>query len=310
MKNIIEFYYNIRIHELHNTKDKFFFDFNNRHFIFEIFDGNINNVNEIYRLNYYLSNKCNIDRIILNRYNDPLTKINDKYYILLLCSNQNEERSNITLSLISNFSNIYVGNDIKLERNNWELLWENKIDYFESQVGQNEKKYPIIRESFDYFVGLGENAIAYLVNTKRELKPNMDDKKVISHNTLKEKFYDPTNIILDHKARDVAEYIKLSFFNKNYNIFKELDYYFYYNRYSEYGIRVLFARVLYPSFYFDIYDGIISEKLDEKKLNSIISRVSEYEIFLYKVYLYLSRYYDIPQIDWLKKRGINPHLQL
>ena len=80
------------------------------------------------------------------------------------------------------------------------------------QIGQNEKKYPLIRESFDYFVGMGENAISYLVNTKKEVKPNFYDKKVLSHNNLYNSLFDPLNIILDHKARDLAEYIKLSFF--------------------------------------------------------------------------------------------------
>ena len=76
---------------------------------------------------------------------------------------------------------------------------------------------------------MGENAISYLVNTKKEVKPNFYDKKVLSHNNLYNSLFDPLNIILDHKARDLAEYIKLSFFNNNQNIFKELDEYFYYN---------------------------------------------------------------------------------
>ena len=37
-------------------------------------------------------------------------------------------------------------NITSLERNKWELLWESKIDYYELQVRENEKKYPLIRE--------------------------------------------------------------------------------------------------------------------------------------------------------------------
>lgn len=298
MKNIIEFYYNIRLEELHNRYDKFFFSVNNSDFIFEVFDGNIDRIDDIYKLNSYLANQINMDIIILNRYNSPITKVNNNYYILLLSKNIN---NNISLSNISNLSNINIPLLKSLERNNWEILWENKIDYFETQIGQNEKKYPHIRESFDYFVGLGENAISYLVNTKRELKPTIYDKKVISHNSLNKSLYNPINIIFDHKARDLAEYIKISFFRKNYNLFNELDEYFYYNRYSAYGIRVLFARILYPSFYFDLYDKIVSGKESEKRLSTIISRINDYETFLYQIYIYLKRYYDIPSIDWLKK---------
>ena len=300
MKNIIEFYYNIRIDEIHNKDDYYFFVLNKNHYIFKPYFDDIDKILDIYKLNRLLSERTNIDNIILNRYGNPITKVNNSFYVLILSNNRN----NFTLADISNMANVSDINNQpldKLERNNWEILWANKIDYFEMQVHENAKKYPLIRESFDYFIGLSENAISYLVNTKREVSPTIYDMKVISHNSLDNSLYDPLNIILDHKARDVAEYIKMSFFNNNLNIFKELEEYFHYNYYSIYGIRVLFARILYPSFYFDLYDGIISGKNDEKQLNMIIDKINDYEIYLYNVYLFLKRFYDIPMVDWLKK---------
>ena len=300
MKNIIEFYYNIRIDEIHNKDDYYFFVLNKNHYIFKPYFDDIDKILDIYKLNRLLSERTNIDNIILNRYGNPITKVNNSFYVLILSNNRN----NFTLVDISNMANVSDINNQpldKLERNNWEILWANKIDYFEMQVHENAKKYPLIRESFDYFIGLSENAISYLVNTKREVSPTIYDMKVISHNSLNNSLYDPSNIILDHKARDVAEYIKMSFFNNNLNIFKELEEYFHYNYYSIYGIRVLFARILYPSFYFDLYDGIISGKNDEKQLNMIIDKINDYEIYLYNVYLFLKRFYDIPMVDWLKK---------
>lgn len=300
MKNIIEFYYNIRIDEIHNKDDYYFFVLNKNHYIFKPYFDDIDKALDIYKLNRLLSERTNIDNIILNRYGNPITKVNNSFYVLILSNNRN----NFTLADISNMANVSDINNQpldKLERNNWEILWANKIDYFEMQVHENAKKYPLIRESFDYFIGLSENAISYLVNTKREVSPTIYDMKVISHNSLDNSLYDPSNIILDHKARDVAEYIKMSFFNNNLNIFKELEEYFHYNYYSIYGIRVLFARILYPSFYFDLYDGIISGKNDEKQLNMIIDKINDYEIYLYNVYLFLKRFYDIPMVDWLKK---------
>ena len=300
MKNIIEFYYNIRIDEIHNKDDYYFFVLNKNHYIFKPYFDDIDKILDIYKLNRLLSERTNIDNIILNRYGNPITKVNNSFYVLILSNNRN----NFTLVDISNMANLSDINNQpldKLERNNWEILWANKIDYFEMQVHENAKKYPLIRESFDYFIGLSENAISYLVNTKREVSPTIYDMKVISHNSLNNSLYDPSNIILDHKARDVAEYIKMSFFNNNLNIFKELEEYFHYNYYSIYGIRVLFARILYPSFYFDLYDGIISGKNDEKQLNMIIDKINDYEIYLYNVYLFLKRFYDIPMVDWLKK---------
>lgn len=296
MKNIIEYYYNLRIDELHNKDDNYYFNINNNNFIFKPYTGNIERSYDIYKLNTIMSNKFNIDNIILNKYNNPLTKINDNFYILT--SNKKEKK--LALPLISNMAlnNINIES---LERNKWEVLWENKVDYYEMQLGENEKKYPLIRESFDYFVGLAENAISYLVNTKLELKPTINDQKVVSHNNIEISLNEPSNLILDHKARDVAEYIKYSFFNNNQNIFNELNEYFYHNYYSPYGIRVLFSRILYPSFYFNTYDKIISGKVEEKELNKIISKINNYEIYLYNIYLYLRKYYNIPSVDWLKK---------
>lgn len=305
MKNIIEFYYNIKIDTLHSKNDYYFFSINNRNFILKPYYKDERTANNIYRLDSLLSDKINIDNIIPNKYNSPITIIENTPYMLIL----NKIKNIISLPIISNISNIRIDNinSIKdLERNNWETLWSNKIDYYEIQINENYKKYPLIRESFDYFIGMSENAISYLVNTKNELKPTIYDNKVPSHNNLYNSLFDPSNIILDHKSRDLAEYIKYSFWNNNNNIFKELEDYFKYNVYSVYGIRVLFSRILYPSFYFDIYDDIISGKKKEKEINKIINRVNEYEYFLSNIYLYLKKFYDIPEINWIKKKGFNP----
>lgn len=304
MKNIIEFYYNIKINKLHSKNDYYFFNINNNSFIFKPYYKDTRTAESIYYLNNILRGQIKLDNIIPNKYNNAITTIENTPYILIQTSNNKI----ITLPIISYISNTKINNNnIKeLERNNWEILWSNKIDYYEIQINENKKKYPLIRESFDYFIGMSENAISYLVNTKLETKPTIYDNKVPSHNNLSSSLYDPSNIILDHKARDVAEYIKYSFWNNNNNIFIELDEYFRHNYYSIYGIRVLYSRILYPSFYFDIYDQIINGKKEEKELNNIISRINNYEHFLYNIYLYLNKYYNIPEINYIKKQGINP----
>ena len=306
MKNKIEFYYNIVIDNLHKKNDKYFFYINNNKFVFRPYYDSKSRINTLMILTTYISNIIDIDKVVVNKYNSPITVIDGIPYILINYKDIKKislvEISN--LSNINNFENCYVK---ELERNNWEILWENRIDYLEEHIGHNEKKYSLIRESFDYFIGLAENAISYLINTKKELKPSIYDKKVLSHNNLKSSLYDPSNIILDHKSRDVAEYIKLSFLNNNKNIFDELQNYFYYNYYSEYGIRILFSRIIYPNFYFDIYDDIIQNKCNEKKLNIIINKINDYELFLWNIYSFLSKYHNIPIPEWIKKRGLNPH---
>lgn len=305
MENIINYYYNITIENIIKQNDNLYFSSNGNKYCFRIFSNNINLIKDIYNLNNYLSTIILIDKIILNKYNEILTEYNNNLYILTIINNKTSIEdliySNKVLPTISNLSNIKVPETKALERNNWEILWGNMIDYYEMQIGQNEKKYPLIRESFDYYIGMAENAISYLVNTKKEVKKENSDNMVLAHNNLNHSLFDPLNIIFDHKARDLAEYIKLSFFNNNKDIFKELDEYFFYNRYSLYGIRVLYARVLYPSYYFKLYDKILRGENEEKELTPIISRINEYEDYLYNLSLYLNKYYDIPSVDWLKK---------
>ena len=309
MKNIIEFYYNVKINTIHGKDDYYTFTINNQNYIFKPYYKDERTASSCYRLNSMLSNKIPLNNIIPNKYNSPITIIDNISYILL----ENRNKNNISLPAISNISNTPITNTIyiqDLERNNWETLWSEKIDYYEIQIGENRKKYPLIRESFDYFIGMGEIAISYLVNTKLEEKPTIYDNKVPAHNSILNSLYDPSNFILDHKARDLAEYIKYSFWHNNHNIFNELNEYFSHNFFSVYGIRVLFARIMYPSFYFYLYDDIITEKKEEQELNTIISRINEYECFLYNIYLYLNKFYNIPEIAYIKKQGTNPHLQL
>ena len=305
MKNMIEYYYDIKIDTI-RTKDEYYtFNIKNKNYIFKPYYHNTLTAEAHLRLNNILYNNIPINNIIPNKYNSPITIIDNNQYILL------EDKNNykISLPLISNISNTQIPNTefIKnLERNSWEILWSNKIDYYEIQISENKKKFPLIRETIDYFIGMAENAISYLVNTKIETTPSIIDKKVLSHNSIYQSLFDASNIIFDHKARDLAEYIKYSFWSNNKNIFFELNEYFNYNKYSEYGIRVLFSRILYPSFYFELYDQIINSKKSEKELNKIINKINEYEYYLYNIYIYLRKYYNIPEISWLKKQGINP----
>lgn len=301
MINIINYYYNFFVKDIIEDGDSFYFINNGYRYSFRKFFGNINIINDIYDLNRYLNGAFGIYKIILNKDNEIITRYNDSLYILFLIGSKDNNSDLLSLSFISNMALTYVSSFKGLERNNWEVLWGNMIDYYEMQIGENEKKYPLIRESFDYFVGMAENAISYVVNTKREVNKEDSDRMVLSHNSLGYSLVDPLNIILDHRSRDVAEYIKYSFFYDKGDIFKELDLYFFYNKYSLYGIRILFARILYPSYYFKLYDDILSGKRDEKELIVIIDKIFLFQDYLYDLYLYLGKMYDIPLPEWIKK---------
>lgn len=304
MKNNIMYYYNLRIDNITQNNNNYYFTINNYNYCFTIYTRDIKESNEIYKLNkYMLSSNILVHEIIPNKDNYVVTIINNIPYILYkIYINKNKK---LTINELTYLSNYTYQVDKILTRNNWNILWSNKIDYFEYQINQMGKKYPILVDTFAYFTGLAENAISYVKYTTLETQIETSDNPFISHrkiNNTIEPLYNPLNIILDHKSRDIAEYIKLSFLNKNTNIYQELDSYFSNNYYSEYGLRLLYARIIYPSFYFDMYEQIIQGLRKESDLLNIVSLLDDYELYLKEMYYYLKKYHNIPEIDWITKK--------
>lgn len=304
MKNNIMYYYNLRIDNITQNNNNYYFTINNDNYCFTIYTRDIKESDAIYKLNkYMLSSNILVHEIIPNKDNYVVTIINNIPYILYkIYINKNKK---LTINELTYLSNYTYQVDKILTRNNWNILWSNKIDYFEYQINQMGKKYPILVDTFAYFTGLAENAISYVKYTTLETQIETSDNPVISHrkiNNTVESLYNPLNIILDHKSRDIAEYIKLSFLNKNTNIYQELDSYFTSNYYSEYGLRLLYARIIYPSFYFDMYEQIIQGLRKESDLLNIVTLLDDYELYLKEMYYYLKKYHNIPEIDWITKK--------
>ena len=306
MKNIINYYYNLNPVKINHVFDYYYFYVDSELYYFRIYNKDINDVMDIYQFNREMINKdIMVSEIINNRDNEILTYVKHIPYILTkILININKP---INLGEISYLSNIKILYNDRLMRGNWIDLWSNKIDYLEYYHEHNYQKYPIINDSFNYFIGLSENAISYLKDTVYRYNPDSSDVGVISHDRIiiddtVFSLYDSLNIIIDHKARDLGEYIKISFFNDNYAIFDELDEYFKYNYFSIYGIHLLLSRVLYPSFYFEVYDDIIMGKYNESVILKITSRIDEYEEYLRDIWNYFHKYYPIKDIEWLRKK--------
>jgi hypothetical protein len=51
-----------------------------------------------------------------------------------------------------------------------------------------------------------------------------------------------------------------------------------------------------------MYDDILIDNKEEKILLDIIVKLDQYEEYLSQIISFLKRYYDIDEIDWLKKR--------
>ena len=304
MKNTINYYYNLNPNKINHIFDYYYFYIDNELYYFCVYTKNVKDIEAIYIFNQeLLAQNVLVNEIVNNRTGTILTYVNQVPYVLTKVGiNINKP---IRLAEISYLSNIPISYPKELMRANWANLWINKIDYLEYHQEQNYQKYPLLASSFNYFVGLSENAISYLNQTIIKLRPEKSDFGVLSHDVIMMDgsiydLYDSQNIIIDHRARDLAEYIKISFFKDNYSIFDELDEYFRYHYFSFYGVQLIIARVLWPSFYFEVYDGILKHQLNESELLKITSRTSDYEKYLADIFRYFRKYYPIDEIGWLK----------
>ncbi len=241
---------------------------------------------------------------ILNKNKQLLTTINNTDYVLLKLNYL--ESCEFNLNDIYLFNKLTVLNEKKsyLYRNDWDNLWSSKIDYFEYQIRELGKGKKIIQNSLSYYIGLAENAIAYVNQVGKVYKK--DAKVVLSRKRL---FYpnyainylNPLNYIFDLEIRDIAEYIKAMFFTGN-DIWVELDAFFKKEKFTPYVYHMFYARLLYPSFYFDRYEKIMNNQEDEEILIEIVEKVKEYEDFLLEIYHYLNNFVPMIPIDWLIKK--------
>ena len=188
-------------------------------------------------------------------------------------------------------------------RNNYIDLWKTKIDFYEKKIIDIRNKNKLIDNTFDFFVGLGENAIVYLTNNNVRIS-----HLVLSHRRIDEKrnsfdFYNPLNYILDNRARDIADFIKSIFFYESISkevIFNFLNY-INFNR-EEYILFI--ARMLYPTYYFDMIDKIIINNESEVILKKIIDKTNDYINLIEELFYYINNNLrmNIPIIEWIIKK--------
>lgn len=305
MKETIKYYYNIDVTDIEELDGKYHFVFNKRDFFFVYYNRLPEEIEDLILCSQKMKEK-NIDchDIILNRNNQVLTKVNEYNYILLSVSNLTEEFNIIDISLM-NKKLILSEESGKIYRNNWSKLWSDKVDYFEYQIRELGVNKLNIGESFSYYIGLAENAIAYVNSTNKNLVKTESDHIVLSHRrifypNIKLNYLNPLSFVFDLEVRDIAEYLKSLFFSEdNSEIMIELSSYLKTTRLSIYGYQMLFARLLYPSYYFDVYEEIMNKEKEEDSLIKIVSKVNDYEKFLKKAYLEISKYAPIEKIDWL-----------
>lgn len=290
MKNALKYFYNISTDDIIKVNDNYKITSNHEQYFFILHNSTIDSITYIYKFLVMQNIYCH--EIILNKDNEIITNIDNNNYILLKILIKIQK---IGFKDIINY-NIFVQNN----KCNWYNLWCEKIDYYEYQMSQYKRKYPLLYKTFSYYNGLTENAINIISNYK-----NQPFSLYISHNRILKnysslEFYNPINMILDIKVRDICEYFKYQFFFVN-NPIDEVNSYIKNIALTNEEAIFFFARMLYPSYYFDLYDLIIQEKVKEEKISVITDKTNDYEIFIKNIYHIMSFKYKIPEIEWLVK---------
>lgn len=304
MKDTISFYYNIDIDTLEEKDGKYHFKYQNRDFFFVFFNRNLEELEDLLDCISEMQKKgIDIHGILINKDNSILTKINEYNYILFSVNNCSETYDIFDIIDMNNKLTLNNYNS-KLYRNNWENLWMQKVDYFEYQIRELGLDKQVIKNSFSYYIGLAENAISYVHNVK--LKYPSQGTIVLSHRRIfypnyKLNYLNPLSFIFDLEVRDIAEYLKAMFFSEDdeSEVLEELKSFLKIKRLTIYEYNMLYARLLYPSYYFDIYEEVMNKERSEEDLLKIISKNKNFEEFLKKAYLEITKYAILEKVEWI-----------
>ncbi len=305
MKETLEYYYNLDIDNLEELDGKYHIKQENQDFFFVFYNRGLEELDDIIGVcNEMFLKGINVHEIIRNRNNTFLTKVNEYNYILFKVNNLSEEYDIFDMVNISN-KLVLNNNKSSLYRNNWGSLWSDKIDFFEYQVRELGIEKSVVKSSFSYYVGLAENAISYVNNAILKYGGVSSGRIVLSHRRVfypnyKLNYMNPLSFVFDLEVRDVAEYLKSMFFKQDVEYcLDELKSYLSIRKLNVYEYHMFYARLLYPSYYFDIYDSVMNKNVSEEELVKIVKRSNDYEYFLKKTYLEMSKYVRLDKIDWL-----------
>ncbi len=298
MKSLLEYYYNIYPDKIYERNNYYFFFINDIKYYLVPFDRGIDELKTLVELTnkLYLKN-IKVHTFIKNKDNEFYVKNNNINYVLLRVNK--DEKEEIDIYDILKFNSIDIIDSLNIISPS--KRWERTIDSFEKEITELNNDYPELLKVFDYYVGLAENAISYVesINIKEDTKLFLSHKRIkvpLNYGML----YNPLSFIYDYKIRDLSEYIKECFFFSNFDeeeimniIDQNLGYY------TLEDIKLFYGRLLYPTYYFDLFESVLNKRKKENEINKIVSLSEHYEKFLKELYNNLKIKYNLEPIEWI-----------
>lgn len=293
MKNVIYNYYDILVDELNKSDNNYFFYFNDELFLFYLVLNDVKLVENIYR--YIIENNIESFNILPNKDGNLFSEIDNKKYALL--------RVNGILKYEFKFDE-FKFYPIDEDGIDWGTLWGERLDYYEVQIRELGIKYQTVLNSFGMFSGLAENAILYF-NMTLEKFGDLKKEVGIVHNRVKYPcylidYYNPLNYVIDYNVRDISEYIKSYVISDDFDVNNVIALISRMNL-NDLMFNLLYARLLYPTFYFDVFDKIILEDGKDNDIVFVLNKLNNYLEMLKSVYNGFNSKYDMFRIEWLNK---------
>lgn len=140
-------------------------------------------------------------------------------------------------------------------------LWDQRIEYIENQCLTNfnfdNDAHLTLYEYTLYSIGLAINSLQYLADMNLDFKRKYSS--TLTHRRIKKmdkyELFNPFNLIVDHSSRDLAELYK----NDIISLDTLLNICAFYS-YSVDEYEYLLARLLFPTFIFDIVEDMENDK--------------------------------------------------
>ena len=302
MKDLLIYYYNINVDNLNENEGICSFFYNNNSFYFVPVININTKIMILTKLTQELKSRgFAYHKIIKNRFNNYTSQVGDYEYVLFQLLVNPNYNIDITTLVVNTKSLIVNKKQYSLKR--WKELWQGKIDYMEKQISLFGKGKDAIIKSFSYYVGLAENAIIYFENIglKREdMVAAIQHRRIYCPNIWLN-YGNPLSIVIDLPERDIAEYIKYYFFFGNItDAYNDFNYLLNVKKFNKKNWELFFSRLLFPTYYFDLFEKLIIDEDSQDKLMQIIDKVDVYEQFLRYCYLKVSDKHMINVIPlWL-----------
>lgn len=262
MKEFIWLNYNLKVKKIY--RDCFFLN-NEKIKIVRLKkeDKNIEDIEKLFILSnelYY--KKIHVNTFVLNKKGKCYTNKNNECIVLMKINDMEDLVELDYLRLFEQNNNLDTKNIVK--------EWQDEIDDFEGKLARFNNEKNIVQKTANYYIGLAENAVSLLNETK-----NINNESIgIKMNPLnysKSNVNNPFNYFKISRMYNISLYIKNKIFTNNvsYNeldkIIKEIK--------TDSDEIALFSYMLYPDYY--MYE--IKDEINEEKIKKLVRFIKVYE---------------------------------